>query len=91
MVILHLKPDWSPQSPKNIQQALKDQLTLFLCTHTNKYTWCTVETCWDAVFYGQDMGRVEMGRRNKMKADWQTGTVKNWRYSDISAAKENKQ
>lgn len=30
MVILHLEPDWSPQSPKNIEQALKDQLALFL-------------------------------------------------------------
>lgn len=30
VVILHLEPDWSPQSPKNIEQALKDQLPLFL-------------------------------------------------------------
>lgn len=29
-----------------------------------------------------------MGRRNKMKADWQTGSIKNWRYADISAEKK---
>lgn len=33
VVVLHLKPDWSSKTPEDIQQALKDQLPLFLLKH----------------------------------------------------------
>lgn len=34
VVILHLKPNWSPQAPEDVQQALYDQLPLFLLGET---------------------------------------------------------
>lgn len=45
MVVLHLEPDWSAQSPKNIEQALKDQLALFLGGEVRESQW-TSEVHW---------------------------------------------
>lgn len=33
VVVLHLKPDWASKTPEDIQQALEDQLPLFLLKH----------------------------------------------------------
>lgn len=71
VIILHLKPDWSPQAPEDIQQALKDQLPLFLLgdRNYNQFSYRHIDThnlqvldLWDKMHY-----RYSIIRKNRQQ------------------------
>lgn len=50
IVIVHLKSDWSPQTPIDVQQPLEDKLSILLQTHTRnnnyQHSWSEGISCW---------------------------------------------
>lgn len=42
VVILHLQPDWSTQAPEDVQQALNNQLPLFLLGEMSSDQWMLI-------------------------------------------------
>lgn len=87
VVVLHLKPDWSSKTPEDIQQALEDQLPLFLLKHkaaikTQLYIWMRWRGQWDNK-------RALLNRINSRAGKYKHSHGESWKYTLLCAWAED--
>lgn len=89
VVVLHLKPDWASKTPEDIQQALKDQLSLFLLKHKAAIKTQPYIRMHSRCYYPYETIRVLLNRMNSKAGKYKHSHEDSWKYTLLCAWAED--